>query len=82
MTQNRHTTALHSIAELERDLQKVRQRTLIATRRGDFYAVARLTNEARRLGDQMNSVQHVEGKVTSGSDLPIHPTCPTSQEHP
>ena len=42
------------VADLELELRKVRQNSLIATRKGDFRTVARLTIEAARLKRQMD----------------------------
>ena len=61
----RHS-ATHSAGELERKLQSLRQRTLIATRQGDFHAVARLTNEVNRLSEQIASRHHAGGIHVSG----------------
>ena len=67
MNHDRHSTTVHSLAELERNLQQVRQRTLIATRKGDFHAVARLTKEAKRLNEQISSIRHLEQTVNVSS---------------
>lgn len=42
-------------AGLERQLQKIRQESLLATRSGDFRKVAQLTREAVRLNEEIKA---------------------------
>ena len=42
---------------LKRELEKTRHASLIASRNGDYRLVARLTKEAARLNQELNSLQ-------------------------
>jgi hypothetical protein len=48
------------ITSLKRELQHVRQQSLLATRQGDFMRVARLTAQAARLN---KSIMDAEGEL-------------------
>jgi hypothetical protein len=48
------------ITSLRRELQQVRQQSLLATRQGDFMKVARLTAQAARLN---KSIMDAEGEM-------------------
>jgi hypothetical protein len=48
------------ITSLRRELQQVRQQSLLATRQGDFMKVARLTAQAARLN---KSIMDAEGEL-------------------
>ena len=48
------------ISTLKRELQTVRQQSLLATRQGDFMKVARLTAHAARLN---KSIMDAEGEL-------------------
>lgn len=48
------------ISSLRRELQTVRQQSLLATRQGDFMKVARLTAHAARLN---KSIMDAEGEL-------------------
>jgi hypothetical protein len=48
------------ITSLKRELQQVRQQSLLATRQGDFMKVARLTAQAARLN---KSIMDAEGEL-------------------
>ena len=48
------------ITSLKRELHQVRQKSLLATRQGDFMMVARLTAQAARLN---KSIMDAEGEL-------------------
>lgn len=52
------------ISTLRRELQHVRQQSLMATRQGDFMKVARLTAQAARLN---KSIMDAEGELLAQS---------------
>lgn len=58
MTFNRVSPEL--ISTLKRELQEIRQRSLQATRQGDFMKVARLTAQAAKLN---KSIMDAEGEL-------------------
>ena len=52
--------AQRSRPELERELQALRQQSLIAIRRGDYRSVAKFTNEAARINQLIVHLDNAE----------------------
>ena len=68
---------LSPLPEFERALQQVRQNSLIATRKGDFGMVAKLTDEVVRLNGLMFEAQSKARQQTVQL-----PPCASNQQQP